>query len=142
MCLHLNGILNKVVSCYNAHLESKTNQSQSISSETAMREILTASEEQLSYLVWINRGAKGKFLSPYLREDSICLFIHPTALLLRCDILLEIPFSDIIARSFSHVNSTKCLFISPNKKYVLSAKWLALGKDICVSTVFSLFESV
>lgn len=45
MCLHLNGILNKVVSCYNAHLVSRTNQSPSISEEAAVREILTVSEE-------------------------------------------------------------------------------------------------
>lgn len=35
MCLHLNGILNKVVSCYNAHLVSKAD-SLSISSEVSM----------------------------------------------------------------------------------------------------------
>lgn len=55
---------------------------------------------------------------------------------------MEIPFSDIQARSFSHVKQTKCLFISPNKKYVLTAKWLALGKDICAQESFlSLFGS-
>lgn len=35
MCLHLNGILNKVVSCYNAHLVSKADPP-SISSEVSM----------------------------------------------------------------------------------------------------------
>lgn len=35
MCLHLNGILNKVVSCYNAHLVSKAD-SPSITSEVVM----------------------------------------------------------------------------------------------------------
>ena len=66
-CLHLNGILNKVVSCYNAHVVSKIHQSPSISSEAAMRESLTGSEEQLSYLALINKGVKGNFLPQYLR---------------------------------------------------------------------------
>lgn len=65
MCLHLNGILNKVVSCYKAHLVSKINQFPFISSEAEMREILTVSEEQLSYLALIKyRGVKGKSLPP------------------------------------------------------------------------------
>lgn len=125
MCLHFNGILNKVVSCYNAHLVSKTNQSPSISSEATMRESLTVSEEQLSYLALINKGVKGKFLPPVSQRKIVSAFsFTPTALLSGVDILLEISFTDIMARSFGHMNSTKCLFISPNKKYVLSAKWL------------------
>lgn len=96
----------------------------------------------MSYLVWINRGVKGKFFFLYFREDSICFFIYFIVLLLRCDILLEILFGDIIVRLFSYVNWIKCLFISFNKKYVLSVKWLVLGKDICVSIVFFFFESV
>lgn len=74
MCLHLNGILNKVVSCYDAHLVSKTNQSPSISSEAAMREILTVSEEQLSYLALINKGVKGKFLPPTSQRKIVSAF--------------------------------------------------------------------
>lgn len=74
MCLHLNGILNKVVSCYNAHLVRKTNQSPSISSEAAMREILTVSEEQLSYLALINKGVNGKFLPPTSQRKIVSAF--------------------------------------------------------------------
>ena len=60
-----------------------------------MRESLTGSEEQLSYLGLINKGVRETFSPNISEEDSICLFLHPTALLLGADILTEIPFSDI-----------------------------------------------
>lgn len=74
MCLHLNGILNKVVSCYSAHLVSKTNQSPPIGSESAREESLTVSGEQLSYLALINKGVQGKFLPPVSQRKIVSAF--------------------------------------------------------------------
>lgn len=92
-------------------------------------------EEQLGYLALINKGVKGKFLPPISQRKMVSAFsftLPSSCWSLTLRTLLEILFSDIIARSFSHINQTKCLFISPNKKYVPSAKLLALGEDFFV----------
>lgn len=129
MCLHLNGILNKVVPCNNAHLVSKTNQSPPSSSGALMRDILTVPEEQLSYLALTNTGVKGKFLPPVSKRKIASAFSFTP---LPC--CWELTFcwrynSAILLQGHLAMLTGKCLFISFNKKYVLRVKRLPLGKD-------------
>lgn len=105
MCLLLNGILNKVVSCYNAHLAGQADLHPSV--QRCRCEILTVAGEQLSPLALIKEGVKGAITPPDLRGRYYLPSHSPTAWFLSPDP----PGDGTTARSFSQVNQTKCTLL-------------------------------
>lgn len=123
MCLHINGVLNKVVPCYNAHLVSKTNQFLSINSKATMKEIVAFLQKN-SWVTSLDKY-EVKGISCHVSQRKILsVFSFIPCLAVGGWHSVDDAIYWYHCKVIQPLQPNKCLFITTNTKHELSAKCL------------------